>query len=433
MLSILVVAPVDRTPYQEMGFYEEMDARLDSLDVNYFTEDSEDSLKVGYARISLTPSDTIPLAGYGARDPMVFDRILDSVFVRTVVLKSGERKVAVLAADLLIIHPEIDRRFTELIAEFGWERAQVFFSATHSHSSIGGWAEGISSTFFSGTYDPEVVEFIAKAMVQSLLKADQMELPADMAFVSTELGDLVKNRLHSGGLEDKWMRNVFLQTDSGRISISAFAAHATCFSHRSRALTGDFPSYFHDFLRQDSSNLFSLYMAGAVGSMGPEGPGRNQEKAIHIGSTMAEQLRLLTLFGIKGEAAVSLDYLRLTVPVRSPQLKVAKNLKIRPWLFTSLLGEYGVEIAVLKLNNIVIVGMPSDFSGELALPLYDYAEELGFDLIITSFNGDYMGYVTKDEWYDLEKYETRTMNWYGPDSGAYFTEIVIRILNTLNT
>ena len=51
------------------------------------------------------------------------------------------------------------------------------------------------------------------------------------------------------------------------------------------------------------------------------------------------------------------------------------------------------------------------------------------DLVITSFNGGYAGYVTKDEWYDLNKYETRTMNWYGHEIGKYMSESITKIIN----
>jgi neutral ceramidase len=58
------------------------------------------------------------------------------------------------------------------------------------------------------------------------------------------------------------------------------------------------------------------------------------------------------------------------------------------------------------------------------------ARAQGQNLIVTSFNGGYVGYITKDEWYDLNKYETRTMNWFGPYNGAYFSEIIGSIVET---
>ena len=46
----------------------------------------------------------------------------------------------------------------------------------------------------------------------------------------------------------------------------------------------------------------------------------------------------------------------------------------------------------------------------------------------TSFDGSYVGYITEDSHYDLNRYETRVMNWYGPQNGQYFQEIINSIL-----
>ena len=87
---------------------------------------------------------------------------------------------------------------------------------------------------------------------------------------------------------------------------------------------------------------------------------------------------------------------------------------------------------MLQLGNILLIGTPCDFSGELAVPLYEFARQRGLELIITSFNGGYIGYITDDKWYDLEKYETKTMNWYGPGNGRYFTEIIKKLIEAID-
>lgn len=431
ILSICLIEPIDRKPYKEKVFYEAMNQRLDSLNGDFQNSSEGQSLKIGFGIRSITPEDTTVLAGYGAREPMTFDSILDSVFVRSLVLDNGIKKVAIVSAELLIIHPELELAFRKKLEEVNWKRQDVFLGATHSHSSVGGWAEGFAGEVFAGEYDPSRIEIISSAMIKSLLIAEQNLQSASMAFAKNEMSDLVKNRLIKDGEEDSWMRNVFFETEKGMITLTAYAAHATCFTKKSRDLTGDFPSYFNRVLDQDSLNIFSMYMAGAVGSMGPEGKDINQKKAMRIGQGLAEQVSLLAQFGLKGTDSIDLKSFRLKVPLRSPQLKISKNLKIRPWIFRSLFGDYPVEVSVLKMGNTILMGFPSDFSGELAIPLYEYAESRDMNLIITSFNGGYAGYITKDEWYDLEKYETRTMNWYGPDSGAYFSEIATRIIDTL--
>jgi len=433
VLSICVLSPVNRAPYTTLPFYQTMDARLDSLQRTFSSDTVRTPWSVGAAKRSITPTTTLPLAGYGARKPKEFDRVLDSVFVRAIVLSNGVKKVALLSADLLIVHPEIKDALFQKLAKVGWSAHNVFLGATHSHSSIGSWAPGTAGKIFAGTYKPETAALIADQMVAAILQAESAMEPASVGYINNELGENVKNRLIKGGKEDAWMRNVFFETPSGLIELSAYAAHATCFGQKSRALTGDYPSYFHRALANDSLIRFSLFMAGAVGSMGPETDGlRAQEAAQYIGYNMAEQVILLANLGTQTEKIGAIDAFRLKVPIRAPQMKIARNIKIRPWLFRNIVGEYPVELSVLKMNNTVLIGLPCDFSGELALPLYAYARERNINLIITSFNGGYIGYVTQDDRYDMEKYETRTMNWYGPDSGAYFSEIITRVIDILS-
>jgi hypothetical protein len=62
-------------------------------------------------------------------------------------------------------------------------------------------------------------------------------------------------------------------------------------------------------------------------------------------------------------------------------------------------------------------------------PLYALGKEKGLDVMVTSFNGGYIGYVTPDKYYDVDHYETRLMNWYGPGSGSYMTESLEKLLN----
>jgi neutral ceramidase len=93
-----------------------------------------------------------------------------------------------------------------------------------------------------------------------------------------------------------------------------------------------------------------------------------------------------------------------------------------------MFGEYPVYITALRIGNLILIGTPCDYSGELTAELYKQAAEMDVHVMVTSFNGGYIGYVTPDEYYDVDHYETRLMNWYGPGSGAYISETVSRLL-----
>jgi len=52
--------------------------------------------------------------------------------------------------------------------------------------------------------------------------------------------------------------------------------------------------------------------------------------------------------------------------------------------------------------------------------------------MVTSFNGGYIGYITPLKYYDVDHYETRLMNWYGPGSGEYMQECLLGLLDVVS-
>ena len=52
-----------------------------------------------------------------------------------------------------------------------------------------------------------------------------------------------------------------------------------------------------------------------------------------------------------------------------------------------------------------MVSTPCDFSGELIVPIEKAISNNQLNLIINSFNGGYIGYITEDKWYDRRRYQ----------------------------
>jgi neutral ceramidase len=105
---------------------------------------------------------------------------------------------------------------------------------------------------------------------------------------------------------------------------------------------------------------------------------------------------------------------------------------VRPWLFRTFFGEYPSTLTALRIGPVVMLGTPCDFSGELSPAIDSAAAKLGLRSIITSFNGGYIGYITRDEFYDRDHYETQIMNWFGPGNGAYLSEDMIKMMSILS-
>ena len=49
-------------------------------------------------------------------------------------------------------------------------------------------------------------------------------------------------------------------------------------------------------------------------------------------------------------------------------------------------------------------------------------------VIVTGFNGGYMGYLTPSRHYSLDEYEVRDMNFYGKWGGDYLTAMFKKVM-----
>jgi hypothetical protein len=77
-----------------------------------------------------------------------------------------------------------------------------------------------------------------------------------------------------------------------------------------------------------------------------------------------------------------------------------------------------------RAGDAVWLTTPCDYSGEMARPIKDALRRRGFRGAVTSFNGDYIGYVVPAKYYHLNSYETRTMSFFGPAVPDYFDALV---------
>jgi len=428
VIGHVILDIVDRQAYSEKDFYQNALGNLTNLELKMMS--SSDSLKIGFAKVDITPTQITPLAGYGGRRPKEFESIHDSVYIRTIVFSKGNQKAAIVSADLLIVHPELTNHTYLNLPN--WKPEELYFSATHSHSSFGGWASSPAGRQFGGSYDESIVKRLAKDISVSVEQANANAENGLISYNALQVPELIRNRLvKDRGIVDPWLKVIGLQSGSRQGIMSVYGAHATCLGRHNRELSGDYPGHYNTLLESDTAIDFSLFAAGAVGSMKPTSfelktPWVSIEM---MASQLKENIDLLMLLEPDYISPKTMGSFKLDLPMRKPGLKISKDLQLRPWLFETLFGQSEMYIKGLIFDNTLLIGLPFDFSGELAVPLYQSASQLGLNLVITSFNGGYGGYLIKDEWYDLSKYEARTMSWYGPDAGSYVSEIVSLILS----
>jgi len=392
---------------------------------------SEDSLKVGWAKINITPFKPIPLAGYGKRKGKHYEAVHDSVFVRAIFIENNGIKSAIVSADLLIIPPTVSDLVKERVSETGLRFDQVYLGATHSHNSLGGWYNTLVGQLFAGEYNPKIEGIIADGIIQSIKNASKKTKAATVTFEKDEDRKDIKNRVIKGGKIEPFIRTLTFQTPSEKALLTTYAAHSTILNAATLQLSRDYPGVLVDSL-ENYDVAFAMYMAGAVGSMAPIEFGTNDFdelnnqamgvlKEIRSENEMEQQISKPSIYSMQ-----------LPLPLRKASPRILKNWALRPWVFKWLFGESPAFVKVLSIGNTLMIGLPCDFSGELMEDLDRYAQEKGLNLIITSFNGTYAGYITADKHFDFENYETFTMNWFGPYNGAYFSEVVRDIIDKVS-
>ncbi|HVD98490.1 MAG TPA: neutral/alkaline non-lysosomal ceramidase N-terminal domain-containing protein [Cytophagaceae bacterium] len=425
---------VDRTPYREMPYYKAMMQQLDTFRLD--TAAQGKNFKAGWSKKNITPSYYPDLAGYGPREKA--NCIHDSVYVRAFVFEYGKQKTIFLSADLLIFPPVLEAKLRVKVKELGFDPQGLYLTATHTHSAPGGWAEGPAGRVLAGAYQEKYVDQLLASMTTAIREADNTKEESEIGYGQYKAASLIRNRLNEADSKtDPWVRIMKVRKKSGaQAAIITYAAHANCLKMNYRCVSGDYPAEMIAKLEHDRKIDFALYAAGMVGSHTPKPMYEQNKELFNEPLIHAYGDSLATIIGrgidsISFQPVEELSVAVLDLPLREPHLKLTEDWRIRPWLFKWFFGPYEPKIKIMKINNVVFMGMPCDFSGELMPDFEQICKEKNIELVITSFNGGYIGYINVDRYYDKDKAETRNMNWFGPYNQAYFTEIVQKILKKI--
>ncbi len=434
--SIFLFEKVDRSPYKEKAYYKEMMAQLDTFQLDTDLQNGT-YFKAGWAEKNITPDYMPDLAGYGIRDKATC--LHDSVFVRTFVFDNGKNKAAFVSVDLLIFPPVIEKQLRIRAKELGYQPENLYFSATHSHSAPGGWAEGPAGRILAGSYKEEYVTKVVESIIDALKLAEGNLEEAETGLGIFNGTGFVRNRINMPDSKiDPWIRVFKIRKKSGaQAAIIAYSAHANCLKMNYTCISGDYPARMIDKIKKSGKINFAMYAAGMVGSHTPKPimvndsvELQNESFITNYGDKLGGLINV-SIDSIKLDNSYSLATAVLTLPLREPHLKLSKDWRVRPWVFNLLFGDYEPTIKLLKINDVLFIGTPCDFSGELMVDFNQLCKERNIKLVITSFNGGYIGYINVDKYYDENKAETRDMNWFGPYNQAYFTEIIQKILKKI--
>jgi hypothetical protein len=428
LLIICSIDVIDRTSLSDQKEYRELMSLLAQKKLQQFPSDS---VSVGWSKINITPSYPTYLAGFGRRGP--YTAIHDSLFARVLVLDNGSAKAAIVSLDLLmfpkVISDRIVKHFTNTAGGFN----MIFLGATHTHHGIGEWESSRLGRLAFGDFNRNLVEHISTGIKDAIKKADDDKLNASLHFRKVPAPEYVKHRIEpDNGIVDPYVRVLeIIREDGSRAFLTTYSAHPVNIDADLWTVSRDYPGELVDYLEKDGDVDFAVFLAGMVGSHRSAGTDlRDFERTRYLGSQLgAEILNSDTEKEEFDNYNMICDRIRL--PLHQSHMRISRDLQIRDWLFRYMAGPMDPDIRILRIGSLLMLGTPCDFSGEISMEenLDQYARNHGLNLMISSFNGQYIGYITSDKRYDLNDHdEVRILNWVGPHKGQYFTKTIKSVI-----
>lgn len=418
LIGVLLTKSIDRSDYKSQAYYLETISNLEILEPKV---SEGDSWLVGWSKVNATPEQPANLVGYAPRGRYEF--VLDSSFVRVLVVGNGIQNIAILNYELLIVHPYLADRIRTSIDNQGLPIDFTYFTATHTHSGIGGYIPGLMGKIAFGGFDESIIEMLEQKTLEGLQSALASQDTAFINYQISQTDTLVYNRFIREDPVDPFIRQLTFQKKSGgRAAFLTYSAHPTTLAVKFMGLSGDYPHYLMEKL-EDKMYDFALFAAGAVGSQGPSRTG-NQPEHTEVFAEAVFKQSIKNVKQISPLAKKKIAFTKLPVALREAQYKLGKNIRLNPWIFESAFGESKAHFDAVLLGNTLLLSSSGEVSGVFMKDWEALAKRRGLNLMVTTFNGGYIGYITPDEYYDYDYHEARGMNWYGPYNGAYFNELI---------
>jgi neutral ceramidase len=443
ILFFISSCAVVRTPYPTTDYYRKTVSRLNSIKSK--SNELTDSLYAGFSKSNITPGlknsfndpilgkfKKVPLAGFGQRKGKPATGVHDSIFVKAIALRAGGQKLVVVSADLLIMPPNIIDSVVVQLSRSGINRSQLFFSATHTHSSLGGWGYGLVGRLFSGKENRELQKWLVRQISRAVLLAIDDLRPARIGSGRFDASSYTRNRLtgETGEKNNDFNFIVIEQTGGRKAIIGSFSAHATTLNEKNLEISGDYPGYWERKTESSSADL-AVFCGGSMGSQSYTGRGTGFENSKYIGESLADSLTS-HLGNVIMNKEIDLSAISLKIELPDYHLRLTTKINLTTGLSKELMPyPQNVYLQALRINNSIWIFTPGDFNGESALHIKNSLAAKGYDANILGYNGSYVGYILPGKYFYMNNYETKLMGWFGPTMGDYTVDLINQICDRL--
>jgi hypothetical protein len=330
-------------------------------------QSSDAPVEVGAAKMTIEVPHESPLAGYAGWRHAERD---GRVYVRALVLRSGEVRAIIVALDALLVSPELEEEVLR--------RAQLpshtclLLAATHTHSGPGGtWDNLIAELAGNGRFDRALRDNIAQTTADAIRGALGYLRSGRLAVAQVEWSQGPAT-VRSAGPIDPTLFALQARDESGVVvaTLALYGMHPTVMPSDAETPSGDWPGAAAHTIEQETQAP-ALVLQGAGGNATwsrDHLPADAVLAADELGSSVA--LRALDLL----ELAAWADGAPLSCNVTLRALPAAQASARVPWALrraaSNVLGLWAPAYAVrteISVGGARLSGVPGELVGSLAL------------------------------------------------------------------
>ena len=343
-------------------------------------------LQAGAATADIAFPLPVETVGYGLVRPEVH-RAVQPPSARAVVLASDDVRVGLVTLDLLLADAGLVDAVREAAARLGL--SMLWVTATHTHSSAGGFAwNPVIQVAGTGRVRPDVRAPIVEAAARALANAAGALRPVQALAGASELAGATMSRDEFPEV-DRRLTRIELRADAGPVAqLVVLAAHPTLVARPPPGLDPDWPGRLARAEEQGGRGV-TLVLQGNVGNVTVQRAGVSEdEPAEAFAQVVSVALRSVPLQPL----GPGLSYSRVEVTLPGPDAS-----RLVPWGTATLVDNVALwpwapgwaEVALLRIGALRLLGVPVETTAASGRLLEGAA---GGARVVSLANG-YLGYV----------------------------------------
>lgn len=388
-------------------------------------------LEFAIGAFPLVPGEPLSLGGYTARRGAPSEPGGDTLYLRTLLLKQGQRELVFAVVDQLTI-PESLRDEVRKRLPSGVECMLI---ATHTHCAPDSQrlnrrmtipVPGIAT--FQEKWLNWVADQIAKGIRSTL---NQRRKPVDQ--VGTLRAQVSLNRGRRTLASPDRTVTALLGSAHDREHawnrlLTIYAAHPVLYGQEERKFRGDWPG---EVARRTQAPV----VTGAIGDVSPAADGENSaEKVNNFANRLEGALAALKVPEPIGEPRLDYSEVPIALDKVMAHPDFARENRIDQRLAAIVVGTFAPTtafVSVMRLGKLALVGIPGEPSAELGRRIAESGRRAGFNttVVLSHVNG-WIGYILEPWDYDRGEYEA-TLGFHGRETANRVAEAAEQALKTL--